>query len=97
MKKSNIGGAITLVAIVAAAYNTYTSSTPDNRANHAAPVATSSQPGCDPNYSGCVPIASDVDCVGGSGNGPAYASGPIRVIGSDIYQMDGDGDGIACE
>ncbi|WP_431606782.1 hypothetical protein [Mycolicibacterium neoaurum] len=27
---------------------------------------------CDPNYSGaCVPIASDVDCAGGSGNGPA--------------------------
>jgi len=23
-------------------------------------------------YSGCVPIASDVDCAGGSGNGPAY-------------------------
>ena len=32
---------------------------------------------CDPNYSGCVPIASDVDCAGGSGNGPAYVRGPI--------------------
>lgn len=39
---------------------------------------------CDPNYSGCVPIASDVDCAGGSGNGPAYVNGPIRVIGDDI-------------
>lgn len=97
MKKSNIGGAITLVALVAAAYNTYTSSIPDNRANHAAPVAISSQQGCDPNYSGCVPVASDVDCAGGPGNGPAYVSGPIRVLGSDIYHMDGDGDGIACE
>ena len=29
---------------------------------------------CDPNYSGCVPIASDVDCAGGSGNGPAYVA-----------------------
>src|SRR5690349_14207458 len=33
-------------------------------------------PSCDPNYSGaCVPIASDVDCLGGSGNGPAYVQG----------------------
>ncbi|GAB4105796.1 hypothetical protein GCM10028790_48150 [Micromonospora taraxaci] len=52
---------------------------------------------CDPNYSGCVPIASDVDCAGGSGNGPAYVSGPIRVIGSDIYDLDRDGDGTACD
>ncbi|MET8356451.1 G5 domain-containing protein [Micromonospora sp. NPDC005171] len=52
---------------------------------------------CDPNYSGCVPIASDVDCAGGSGNGPAYVSGPIRVIGDDIYDLDRDGDGVACD
>jgi resuscitation-promoting factor RpfB len=52
---------------------------------------------CDPNYTGCVPIASDVDCAGGSGDGPAYVQGPIRVIGTDIYGLDRDGDGIACE
>jgi hypothetical protein len=53
---------------------------------------------CDPNYSGCVPVASDVDCAGGSGNGPAYVDGPVRVIGSDIYGLDGnDNDGIGCE
>jgi hypothetical protein len=54
---------------------------------------------CDPNYEGaCVPIASDVDCAGGSGNGPAYVDGPVRVIGSDIYGLDGnDNDGIGCE
>jgi hypothetical protein len=53
---------------------------------------------CDPNYSGaCVPIASDVDCAGGSGNGPAYVKGPVKVIGSDIYDLDGDGDGYGCE
>jgi hypothetical protein len=52
---------------------------------------------CDPNYSGCVPIASDVDCAGGSGNGPAYVEGPIRVIGTDKYDLDRDGNGIACE
>ncbi|HEV7648141.1 MAG TPA: hypothetical protein VGP26_08275 [Actinophytocola sp.] len=52
---------------------------------------------CDPNYSGCVPVASDVDCAGGSGNGPAYVAGPVEVIGSDIYDLDRDGDGVACE
>jgi hypothetical protein len=52
---------------------------------------------CDPNYDGgCVPIASDVDCAGGSGNGPAYVEGPIHVVGRDIYGLDRDGDGIAC-
>jgi len=53
---------------------------------------------CDPNYSGvCVPIASDVDCAGGSGNGPAYVRGPVTVIGRDIYDLDRDGNGIGCE
>ncbi len=53
---------------------------------------------CDPNYSGaCVPIASDVDCAGGSGNGPAYVSGPVYVIGIDIYGLDRDGNGVGCE
>jgi resuscitation-promoting factor RpfB len=53
---------------------------------------------CDPNYGGaCVPIASDVDCAGGSGNGPAYIQGPVTVNGSDIYDLDRDGDGIASE
>ena len=58
------------------------------------PQATSN---CDKNYSGCVPVASDVDCAGGSGNGPAYVKGPIRVVGVDIYDLDRDGNGIACE
>jgi resuscitation-promoting factor RpfB len=56
------------------------------------------EPSCDPNYGGaCVPIASDVDCAGGSGNGPAYVQGPVTVISSDIYDLDRDGDGIACD
>lgn len=60
-----------------------------------APKPTSN---CDPNYSGgCVPIASDVDCAGGSGNGPAYVSGPVTVVGSDIYNLDADNDGLGCE
>jgi len=53
---------------------------------------------CDPNYTGaCVPIASDVDCSSGSGNGPAYVVGPVYVVGRDIYGLDRDGDGIGCE
>ncbi|WP_290865407.1 excalibur calcium-binding domain-containing protein [Hamadaea sp.] len=58
----------------------------------------SRKPACDPNYAGaCVPVASDVDCAGGSGNGPAYFSGTARVVGTDIYDLDRDNDGIACE
>lgn len=61
-------------------------------------VGTKSEPQCDPNYSGqCVPIASDVDCGGGSGNGPAYVYGVVRVIGTDIYDLDRDNDGYGCD
>jgi hypothetical protein len=62
--------------------------------------ATPQQQGsnCDSNYKGaCVPIASDVDCAGGSGNGPEYVAGPVYVIGKDIYELDREGDGVACE
>lgn len=62
-----------------------------------APAVPGTNPGCDPNYSGCVPIASDVDCAGGSGNGPAYVRGPVQVIGRDIYGLDADHDGVGCE
>lgn len=53
---------------------------------------------CHPSYAGvCVPKASDVDCAGGSGDGPEYASGPLQVVGDDVYDLDRDGDGIACD
>lgn len=59
---------------------------------------TAAAANCDPNYSGaCVPVASDVDCAGGGGNGPAYVQGPVRVVGTDIYDLDRDGDGIGCD
>ncbi len=53
---------------------------------------------CDPNYSGaCLdPYASDYDCEGGSGNGPAY-TGMVTVVGEDHYGLDADGDGSGCE
>ncbi|MCI2956246.1 G5 domain-containing protein [Agromyces atrinae] len=54
--------------------------------------------GCHSSYADvCVPIDSDVDCAGGSGNGPSYVSGPLRVVGYDEYDLDRDGDGIACD
>ena len=46
--------------------------------------------GCDPNYTGCVPISSsDLDCpdVGFS----------MTVIGVDIHGFDREGDGLGCE
>ena len=62
------------------------------------PPAPEPPAGCDSNYSGgCVPIASDVDCGGGSGNGPAYVYGVVRVVGADIYDLDRDGDGYGCD
>jgi hypothetical protein len=61
------------------------------------PQFVSAPPDCNPNYTPCVPNASDVDCAGGSGNGPAYVAGPVQVIGSDVYGLDRDGDGIGCE
>jgi hypothetical protein len=51
---------------------------------------------CHPSYDPCVPIVSDVDCEGGSGNGPVY-TGRVRVIGPDEYDLDRDGDGVGCE
>jgi hypothetical protein len=54
--------------------------------------------GCDPNYAGaCLsPDSSDYDCVGGSGDGPDY-TGYVEVVGDDHYDLDRDGDGVACE
>jgi hypothetical protein len=52
---------------------------------------------CDPNYDPCVPVDNDVDCQGGSGNGPSYVRGPVRVIRRDIYDLDRNHDGIGCE
>lgn len=56
------------------------------------PTDTSSS--CDPNYGGCIPIsAADLDCADIKRLGLA----PVRVIGSDIYRLDRDGDGVGCD
>ncbi len=61
-------------------------------------TTTSAPSSCHPSYTGaCVPIGvSDVDCRGGSGNGPYYV-GRVTVVGPDVYGLDRDGDGIGCE
>lgn len=48
-------------------------------------------------YSPCLPPGPDVDCAGGSGNGPRYVEGPVRVRGDDPYGLDSDGNGVGCE
>lgn len=51
---------------------------------------------CTPGYDPCLPPASDYDCAGGSGNGPMY-TGLVIVTGSDVYDLDRDGNGVGCE
>jgi hypothetical protein len=49
-----------------------------------------SRSGCDPNYTGCVPTGrNNVSC--------SDVDGPVRVTGKDIYGLDPDGDGQACD
>lgn len=61
-------------------------------------IGTMEEPRCHPNYSGaCVPLANDVDCEGGTGDGPEYVRGPVRIVGEDVYGLDDDDDGIGCE
>lgn len=65
----------------------------------AASTKSGSAGGCDPNYAGkCVPITGkDVDCTGKGGDGPIFVQGPFDVVGDDVYDLDADEDGIACE
>ena len=65
-----------------------------------APKTTRAPSGnCDPSYPGsCLHDGiGDYDCTGGSGNGPNYVDGPIRVRPPDPFGLDADGDGLGCE
>jgi hypothetical protein len=104
VRTRGVAGVKTLTYEVTFTNGTQTGKNLVNEAVTTAPVTqvtatgTKETPQCDPNYSGaCVPIASDVDCLGGKGDGPAYVQGPVRVIGTDIYHLDSDHDGIGCE
>lgn len=48
-------------------------------------------------YDPCITTGSDVDCSGGSGNGPRYVEGPVSVTGDDPYGLDSDGNGVGCQ
>jgi hypothetical protein len=56
---------------------------------------------CTPGYRPCIPLKrSDVDCYGGSGNGPRYTKpGVVYKVkrGYDRYGLDADRDGKGCE
>lgn len=57
------------------------------------PPPTQAGAGCHPSYSPCLPITGDLDCADVRALGVA----PVRVVGSDPYRLDGDGDGYGCE
>ena len=63
------------------------------------PPTTTPARSCDPSYPEvCLdPDALDYDCAGGSGNGPRYVNGPIRVRPPDPFDLDREGDGWGCE
>lgn len=63
------------------------------------PPTTAPSRNCDPSYPDvCLdPNAEDYDCAGGSGNGPRYVEGPIRVRPPDPFDLDREGDGWGCE
>jgi hypothetical protein len=48
--------------------------------------------GCEPGYSPCLPIVSDLNC-----SDIPDSKKPIHVTGSDPYNLDADGDGLGCE
>jgi beta-lactam-binding protein with PASTA domain len=64
------------------------------------PPTTAAPRNCDPAYPDvCLHQGiGDYDCAGGSGNGPNYVEGPLRVLSPDPFDLDGyDNDGIGCE
>jgi micrococcal nuclease len=55
---------------------------------------------CHPSYTGaCVPVADDVDCGGGGGDGPAYVfERDFDIVGPDVFGLDGNPrNGIGCD
>ncbi|MEN9710493.1 MAG: hypothetical protein RL441_485 [Actinomycetota bacterium] len=54
---------------------------------NAAPIKT--MRGCEANYGGCLPIVDDLDC--------ADIEAMVEVTGEDVYRLDRDNDGKACE
>jgi hypothetical protein len=60
------------------------------------------RPECHPSYQPradgtCIPIAANVRCARDGVDGPVLVSGRYRIVGPDVYSLDPDGDGIACD
>lgn len=57
----------------------------------AAPRSTTAKPRCHPSYTPCVPdvLPRDLDCDD--------VKKKVRVVGPDVYRLDGDGNGWGCE
>ena len=52
---------------------------------------------CVPGYSACLdPALGDYDCEG-AGDGPGFLDAPLRVTGSDPFDLDPDHDGFGCD
>ncbi|MBM7519885.1 PASTA domain-containing protein [Nocardioides nitrophenolicus] len=60
-------------------------------------IAPLAETNCTAGYSPCLAPASDYDCAGGSGDGPKYVYGTVKVTGSDPYDLDRDGNGLGCD
>jgi hypothetical protein len=62
-------------------------------------TTTTTPDNCDPSYpTKCLHDGiGDYDCAGGSGNGPNYVDGPIKVLAPDPFGLDSDGDGVGCQ
>ena|SRR5437899_497830 len=62
------------------------------------PKTTKPPANCDPSYpDACLHDGiGDYDCAGGSGNGPNYVQGPIRVLPPDPFGLDANHDGWGC-
>jgi hypothetical protein len=78
---------------------TTTTRRPTTTTHRAAPTTAPPTRNCDPAYPDrCLHDGiGDYDCAGGSGNGPNYVTGPIRVRPPDPFGLDADGDGVGCE
>jgi micrococcal nuclease len=57
------------------------------------PSPPSPADGCHPSYTPCLPVVGDLDCADVRARGVA----PVRVLGTDPYRLDADGDGLGCE
>ncbi len=69
-----------------------------NQAWTPAPCHLSYQGGTDTQTGGCIRDGvGDYDCAPPNGDGPNYVRGPVRVVGPDVFRLDGDGNGVGCQ